>query len=138
MSDDTKMQIDTFLAGAPHAVVGASGNREKYGNKALRSYLQAQRAVVAINPRAGVIEGCATFASLSDVPETLYGISVITPPKITELVIAEAIELGIRNIWLQPGAESKAALRIAERAGGINLIAGGPCILVVLGFSAAG
>lgn len=55
----------------------------------------------------------------------------------TPYAVAEAIALGICNIWLQPGAESEAVLRIAAKAGGINLIAGGPCVLVVLGFSAA-
>ena len=129
-----KQQIALFLAGAPHAVVGASSNRQKYGNKVLRCYQQAERPVYAINPHGASIEGSPTVASLRALPESVHGISVITPPHVTESVVAEALELGIQNIWLQPGAESEAALAMA-RAGKANLIAQGPCLLIVLGFS---
>ncbi len=135
--DDVDAQIEAFLAGAPHAVVGASQDRSKYGNKVLRSYQQDDRPVFAINPRGESIEGAQTFASLEDVPDVLHGISVITPPHITEKVIAEAIDLGIQHIWLQPGAESAAAMQMARDAK-VNLIANGPCVLVILGFRSAG
>ena len=51
--------IDAFLSGSPFAVVGASTNRDKYGNKVLRCYQQAGRSVVPVNPRATEIEGLA-------------------------------------------------------------------------------
>ncbi len=124
-------QIDAFLAGKRFAVVGASQNREKYGNKVLRTYQQNKLEVVPINPTADEVEGLATAPNLSSLTEPVDGISVITPPKITEQVVKEAIALGIKNIWLQPGAESQAAVEAAEQAG-VNLISGGPCLLVVL------
>jgi uncharacterized protein len=124
-------RIDSFLAGKRFAVVGASQNREKYGNKVLRTYQQNKLEVVPINPTAGEIEGLAAAPNLSSLPAPVDGISVITPPKITEQVVKEAIDLGIKHIWLQPGAESQAAIEAAERAG-VNLISGGPCLLVVL------
>lgn len=133
MSHLTDAQIDAFLAGAPHAVVGASRDRGKYGNKVLRCYQQAERAVLAINPQGDSIERCPTFAKLSLMPEVVHGISIITPPHVTQHVVAEAIELGIRHMWLQPGAESETSLHLAREAG-VSIIAGGPCILVVLGF----
>jgi uncharacterized protein len=58
---------------------------------------------------------------------------VITPPPVTEKVVEEAGRLGIRHVWMQPGAESEAAVRRARELG-INVISGGPCLLVVLGF----
>ncbi len=124
-------KIDAFLAGKRFAVVGASQNREKYGNKVLRTYQQNKLEVVPINPTANEVEGLATAPNLSALATPVDGISVITPPKITEQVVQEAIELGIKNIWLQPGAESQAAIELAEK-NGVNLIAGGPCLLVVL------
>ena len=127
-------QIEAFLAGGSYAVVGASTNREKYGNKVLRAYLQNDRPVAAINPRADEIEGVTSYASLSDLPEVPHGISVITPPQITAQVINEAIELGIKHIWLQPGAEHDEAMDRA-RAAGVNVIGHGPCALVVMGYS---
>lgn len=123
--------IETFFAGSPHAVVGASRDRSKYGNKVLRAYLQNGRQVYPINPNSEEVEGLESYPDLASVPEPLHGISVITQPEITERVVEEAATLGIQNIWLQPGAESEAAVRRAEELG-LNLIAGGPCALVTL------
>jgi predicted CoA-binding protein len=124
-------RIDTFLAGKRFAVVGASANREKYGNKVLRVYQQNKLDVAPVNPAGGEIEGLTAYADLPSVPGTVDGVSIITPPKITEQVVAQALSLGIKNIWMQPGAESDTAIELAEQ-GGANVIAGGPCILVKL------
>lgn len=124
-------KIDTFLAGQRFAVVGASQNREKYGNKVLRAYQQNKLDVVPINPTADEVEGFLAVPNLSALATPVDGISVITPPKITEKVVQEAVDLGIKNIWLQPGAESLAAIKLAEQ-NDVNLISGGPCLLVVL------
>lgn len=128
--------IDQFLEGKRFAVVGASEDRAKYGNKVLRVYMQNDLDVVPINPKAEEVEGLAAYADLADVPHPLDGISVITPPAVTEKVVERAVELGIKNIWLQPGAESDLAIETAERSGA-NVIAGGPCILVSLRFHEA-
>ena len=131
----TSMQnrINAFLAGRPHAVVGASTNRAKYGNKVLRVYQQNNMPVFPINPRAETIEGLPAYPDLAALPETPHGLSIITPPKITEQVVAQAIQLGIKHLWMQPGAESEAAVAAAEAAG-ISVIAGDACVLVVLGY----
>lgn len=129
----TQQQIEAFLAGSPFAVVGASTNRDKYGNKVLRCYMQNDLAVFPINPRADEIEGLPCYADLASAPEKIHGLSIITPPAITEKVIDEAATLGIKHIWMQPGAESDTAIEKAE-AHGMNVIASGPCLLVVLGY----
>lgn len=124
-------KIKQFLAGKRFAVVGASADREKYGNKVLRVYQQNKLDVVPINPKADEVEGLKAYPDLASVPGTIDGISIITPPMVTEHVVAEAGSRGIKNIWMQPGAESAAAIAAAEKAGA-NVIAGGPCILVSL------
>lgn len=138
MDDDLEKRINSFLSSSPHAVVGASANRTKYGNKVLRVYQQNNRPALAINPAAAKlatpIEGQQAFASLSAAPQPIHGVSIITPPEVTEQVIEECARLNIRHVWMQPGAESPAAIARAE-ALGMNVIAGGPCILVVLGYS---
>ncbi|MEZ6062955.1 MAG: CoA-binding protein [Planctomycetaceae bacterium] len=126
-------QIAEFLDGSRFAVAGASTDRDKYGNKVLRVYQQKGYDVVPINPKADTVEGIAAVASLKDIAEPVHGLSIVTPPSVTERVVNEAIELGIRHIWMQPGAESDAAVTAAHQAG-VNLIHGGPCVLVVLGF----
>ena len=128
-----EQQMEAFLAGTPHAVVGASQDREKYGNKVLRAYLQRQRAVYPVNPTARVVEGLAAFPDLSSLPESVHGISIVTPPQVTEQVVIEAARLGIHHVWMQPGSESKRAVELAQEAG-MNVIWGGPCILVAMRF----
>ena len=128
-----QQQIEAFLAGQPHAVAGASRDREKYGNKVLRAYLQQQRAAYPVNPTADVVEGLVAFPNLASLPQPVHGLSIVTPPQVTEQVVAQAASLGIRHIWLQPGAESDRAVDLAEQAG-LNVIWGGPCILVALRF----
>jgi predicted CoA-binding protein len=126
-------QIKLFLAGQRFAVVGASSNREKYGNKVLRVYQQNGLDVVPVNPGGGDIEGLTAYRDLAAVPGPVDGVSIITPPAVTEKVVEQANRLGIKNIWMQPGAESARAIELAEQAGA-NVIAGGACILVTLRF----
>jgi predicted CoA-binding protein len=126
--------IDRFLQSSAFAVIGASSNRAKYGNKVLRCYLQHGKKVYPVNPHEQQIEGLTVIPDLSDLPDDVMSISIITPPKITELIVDEAIKKGIKNIWMQPGAESELAIRTCEM-NNINVIAKGPCILVVLGYN---
>ncbi|PLY00799.1 MAG: CoA-binding protein [Desulfuromonas sp.] len=126
-------KINDFLAADAFGVVGASSNRDKYGNKVLRCYLQNDRVAIPVNPRASSIEGIEAAASVADLPDGVDSISVITPPAITVQVVEEAIEKGIRHIWMQPGAESTEAIKLGEE-NGLNVIADGSCILVVLGY----
>ena len=126
-------RIEQFLAGAPHAVVGASADRAKYGNKVLRVYQQRGRPVFPVNPHAKQIEGLQAYRDLASLPQKPHGISIITPPPITEKIVEQAAALGIKHLWMQPGAESERAIALA-RQHHMNCIAGDACILVVLRF----
>jgi len=125
--------IARFLASPAYGVVGASSRRHKYGNKVLRCYQQNGRRAIPVNPREAEVEGVACVASVLDLPDDVQSISVITPPHVTERVVAEAIRKGIRHVWMQPGAESHQAVADCEAAG-IDVIADGSCVLVVLGY----
>jgi predicted CoA-binding protein len=126
--------IDLFMQTGPYAVVGASTNRNKYGNKVLRAYLQRGFKVYPINPTATEVEGLRAYPDLASLPEKVVGISVITPPQVTEKLMDEAARVGVRYVWMQPGAESPAAVEKAARLG-MQTIADGSCFLVVAGFS---
>ena len=130
---DLQSRIESFLAGSPFAVVGASTDRSKYGNKVLRCYMQNGRTAFPVNPTMTEVEGLKAYANLKALPEPVHGISIITPPRVTERVIEEAGELGIKHVWMQPGAESAKAVQRAEELG-MSVIAGGACVLVVLGY----
>ena len=134
MSSPLQERIRAFLAAGPWAVVGASSERSKFGNKVLRCYQQnGKHPLYPIHPKAAEVEGLPACARLSATPTVARAVSYITPPRITEATIEEALRLGIRHHWLQPGAESKRALALLEQHE-VEPIAGGPCLLVVLGF----
>lgn len=128
-----KKEIEEFLKAKAFGVVGASTDRSKYGNRVLRCYQQHGLTAIPVNPREDVIEGAKCVPSVLDLPAEVESISVITPPAVTEQVVEQAAAKGIRNVWMQPGAESPRAVATC-REHGINVIADGNCILVVLGF----
>lgn len=125
--------IEWFLESSAYGVVGASARRQKYGNKVLRCYQQNGRLAIPVNPHEREIEGAACVASVLELPDEVKSLSVITPPAVTERVVEQAIQKGIEHVWMQPGAESDASVEACRRAG-INVIADGSCVLVVLGY----
>jgi len=126
-------QIDRFLAAGAFGVVGASSNRQKFGNRVLRCYLQQGKKAIPVNPNELRIEGIDCVKNVEELPPDVKSISMITPPAVTELLVPRAIAHGVENIWMQPGAESPSAVALC-REKGVNIIADGSCLLVVLGF----
>jgi predicted CoA-binding protein len=131
--EKTKEKIEEFFKSEAFGVAGASSNREKYGNKVLRCYKQNHLKITPVHPHEVIVEGIACVKSISDLPKNIKSISIITPPKVTEKIVEEAILHGIKNFWMQPGAESQAAIEMCLQ-NNCNVIADGSCLLVVLGF----
>jgi predicted CoA-binding protein len=125
-------QIEQFLAAPSFAVVGASTDPAKFGHRCLACYLRHGRKAYPINPREQSILGQTAYPSLMALPERVESVTVVTPPAVTERVVEDAIAAGVRHLWMQPGAESPTAIARAQEAG-LNVIAGGPCLLVELG-----
>jgi predicted CoA-binding protein len=115
------------------AIIGASTNRHKFGNKAVRAYLQQGWEVFPIHPRASTIEGRQAFSSIRDVPvAALDRVSIYLPPAVGLQIIEEVATKPSREVWLNPGAESEALVERA-RALGVNVIQG--CSIVAIGIS---
>ncbi len=123
--------IDRFLASGPYAVVGASRDRTKFGNRVLRCYMEQNEVVHPVHPAGGTIEDLDAAESLLTLPEQVAHVSVVTPPAVTEAVVEEAGRAGVEILWMQPGAENEAAVARAE-ALGMGVIHGGPCLLIDL------
>jgi len=123
--------VQRFFDGGPFAVVGASSDRDKFGNRVLRAYMEAGLTAYPVNPRSPEIEGLEAYPSLADLPQTVSGVSIITPPAVTERVVEDAAAEGAEIVWMQPGAESDIAIARAKELG-LEVIAGGPCVLVDL------
>lgn len=124
-------KIDRMLAARTFAVVGASTNPEKYGNIIYRDLKAHGKTVFPVNPRAGEIDGDTFYPDIAALPETPEVVVAVVPPKITEQVVDELTATGVKNLWIQPGAESSEAVRKAEAAG-ITVVSHGPCVMVLL------
>jgi predicted CoA-binding protein len=126
-----------FLDASRFAVAGASRDRGKYGNKVLRVFLQNRLTAYPIHPREDKIEGQTVFPNLTALQDGTEApvdrLAIITPPPVTESLIEEAVRCGFQAVWMQPGAESEQAIARATEAG-LTVIAGGPCLLVQLGY----
>ncbi len=129
---EARRNIETFLKAPAFAVVGASEVTYKFGYKCFRCYIQNGMKAYPVNPNVDSVLGEKAYPTLASLPEPVESVSIITPPAVTEQVVEDAIACGVKNIWMQPGAESRKAVQSAEAAG-INVIHGGPCLLVELG-----
>lgn len=124
-------EMQAILAAESFAVVGASRDPDKYGCLVYRSVKAAGKTVFPVNPRAAEVDGDHCYPSLSDLPQKPEVAVMIVPPPMTEAAVAECARLGIKQIWMQPGAESVAAIE-ACRENDIEVVAGGPCLMVLL------
>ena len=125
---DMEALIRAFTGERVWAVVGASTNPGKFGNKVFRTLRAAGYIVYGVNPRGGEIDGEALYLSLADLPVKPAVVDLVVPPKVTEGVVRECAELGLSRVWMQPGAESEEAIAFC-RARGIDVVYGA-CAMV--------
>ena len=114
---EKKRAIDEFLQHDKIAVVGASNDRDKYGNKVFRRLVDRGLTVYPVNPQAFSVEGATSYPSLKDLPEQVDGIVLVVPPSVTDKIVQEALDIGIERIWMQPGAESEEAIKLCQEKG---------------------
>lgn len=97
------------------AVIGASRTRHKYGNKAVRAYLDQGYRVFPINPRGGEIEGCQVYRSLEELPvESVDLVSMYVPPEVGIELLESIAKVHPREVWLNPGSESEELIATAR------------------------
>jgi predicted CoA-binding protein len=99
------------------AVIGVSENSDKTGFKIFTDLLEAGFRAVAVGIRGGIVAGKTVYKSLKDLPETPDMILTVVPPAGTEKTVDEAIDLGIKEVWMQPGSQSEIAAKKAKAAG---------------------
>jgi predicted CoA-binding protein len=117
------------------AILGASRDRRKYGNKSVRAHLQQGYQVFPVNPLATEIEGLPAYPDVASVPGgTLDRISVYLPPDVTLGLLEDIQSRGAREVWLNPGSDSPDVVARAE-ALGLEIIRA--CSIVDVGISPA-
>jgi hypothetical protein len=114
---NTRQDVQGFLAQKTLAVVGLSRNPQAFSARVYQELKAKGYRLIPVNPNAGEIGGETCYASLQAIPEKVGGVLVVTPPAETENVVREAAARGIRNLWIQQGAESEAALRLCRENG---------------------
>ena len=113
MKEDNAMQgllIKEFMAQKRFAIVGATDNPEKYGNHILKNLKSRGYEVYPVNPRLKELEGVKCYPSLADIPVKVDVVDFVVPPEVTEVILKDCKRLGLDRVWLQPGAESEAAI----------------------------
>jgi predicted CoA-binding protein len=113
------------------AVVGASSDRRKFGNKAVRAYLRAGYDVFPVNPSESAIEGLPAYRSVRDVPrDRLDRVTVYLPPAVGLTALDEIASKPAGTVFLNPGADSPEVVEKAKRLG-LNVVTG--CSIVAVG-----
>ena len=114
------------------AIIGASADRSKFGNKAVRAFALQSYTVYPVNPKEAEIERLPAFKSIREVPGRPNLISVYLPPPVLLKVLPAIAAKGCDELWLNPGTESDEVLAEAERLG-LNIIQA--CSIVGIGVS---
>src|SRR5688500_15243678 len=108
------------------AIIGASNDRTKFGNKALRAFTLEGYKVIPINPNESSVEGLPAFKSVLDVPEPIDMATVYVQPETTLRLLDEFAAKQIPEIWVNPGAENDEVIRSEEHTSELQ----SPCNLV--------
>jgi predicted CoA-binding protein len=114
------------------AILGASEDRTKFGNKSVRAHLRQGYDVYPVNPKAESIEGLKAYPRLADVPVALDRVSVYLPPAIGLKVLDEVAAKGCKELFLNPGSDSPEVIDKARELGLEPIVA---CSIVDLGAS---
>ena len=120
--------INRFLSGQRYAVAGVSRQSNQPANAIFRRLTESGYDVVPVNPRAPEVEGVSCFPTLRDVPGSIDGVVIATPPAASLDVVRQCAEKGIPRVWIHrsfgEGSVSDEAVAECE-AHGIECIAGG-------------
>jgi hypothetical protein len=110
------------------AVVGATDDPHKYGSVIYRDLKHKGFTVYPVNPSRDTVDGDVAYASLAALPEKPTIVNLVVPPEVTLAVLEAARDLELRNVWVQPGAESPEVLTFLQE-NGFNYLANA-CIMV--------
>jgi hypothetical protein len=114
------------------AVIGASSNRDKFGNKALRAFERRGYKVIPINPNEPEVEGHKAYASVLDVPVPIDMATVYVPVRPGVSVMEQLAQKGVGEVWLNPGADDE---RVVAKAKELGLKVVQACSIIAIGES---
>ena len=98
-------------------IIGASSRRNKFGNKAVRAYLDAGYTVYPVHPKEDVVEGLKVYHSVAEIPGPVTVASLYVPPAVGEAMLDEIAAKGIKTVWANPGADSPELVEKGKKLG---------------------
>ena len=113
--------ITDFVNRRTWALVGANNNPRKFGNRILLDLRRAGYKVYAVNLNETEVAGQPAWRTLADLPETPEVVDIVVPPAQTEQIVRQCRQLGLTRLWMQPGAESDAAIEYCH-ANGLQVV----------------
>lgn len=127
-----RADIDDFMAQRRLAVVGVSRNPKKFSNTVFKRLVQDGKTVYAVNSEADTVEGTRCYHSLRELPEPVDGVVVLVKAERAADVVQDAIDAGVKRVWLQrgagPGSVSPDAVRLCKEHG-VECV-DGACVLM--------
>jgi uncharacterized protein len=120
--------IDYFLKGKKMAIAGVSRNPRKFGHLVFRIFREQGYEIFPVNPNVSTIDEITCISSVSLLPPEIENLLILTEKSKTEKIVIEAIQQGIKNIWIQDGCETAEAIEVARR-NNVHLVAHA-CILM--------
>ncbi|MDZ4816586.1 MAG: CoA-binding protein [Verrucomicrobiota bacterium] len=114
------------------AVIGASNERGKFGNKAVRAFSDKGYIVYPVSPRHSEIEGIKVYASVLDIPTEVEIATLYVPAHVSVKLVSDFVKKGIKEVWINPGADSEALLAALQKT---DLKIVNTCSLLAIGAS---
>jgi len=115
--DENRMKDIATLLQEPDttvAIVGATDDPAKYGSVIYRDLKRKGFKVFPVNPGRDTVDGDKAYSTLADLPEKPTIVNIVVPPEKTLTVLKKCLELGLLNVWVQPGAESPEVLKFLQ------------------------
>ncbi len=107
-------KVESFFTSNTFAVVGATDKTHKFGYKVFKRLQKLGKPVFPIHPKSEEVDGEKVYKTLAELPSVPEAVNIIVPPAITEKVVEQCLKLGIKKVWMQPGAESAVAIKFCE------------------------
>ena len=106
--------VKDFFKKKYFAIAGSFKNESKYAYRILKVLKNKGYVVYPVNPKIKEVEGLKCYVSVKDIPGKIDVVDIVTPPEITEKIVKECKEKGIKRVWMQPGAESEIAIKFCK------------------------
>ncbi|MDD5069891.1 MAG: CoA-binding protein [Candidatus Omnitrophica bacterium] len=109
--------VTDFLKQKKIAVIGSFRNKEKFAYRILVDLMKKGYEVFPVNPSLSEVEGRVCYKTIGDIPDSVDAVNLVTPPSVTESILKECLQKGVKRVWLQPGAESSVAIQFCQDNG---------------------